>query len=110
MCQPKGKIYKASIGIRRHCAHLLLWFVVVLITKPEIHLSPATFTKSAESLNSSISQYNLLHFSLEQKKGGVINQKQRTYDGSGTRGAQICIRANFKCYDQPDTSDIIIKV
>lgn len=35
----------------------------------KIHLSPATFTKFAESLNSSISRYNLLHFSLEQKGG-----------------------------------------
>lgn len=69
MYQPKGKIYKASLGERRHRAHLLLWFVVVLITKPEIHGSPATFTKFAESLNSSISWYNLLHFSLEQKRG-----------------------------------------
>ena len=97
-------------GIAWYTPPLLLWFVVVLITKPEIHLSPATFTKFAESLNSSVSQYNLLHFSLEQEKGGVINQEQRTYDCSGTRGAPICIRANFKRYDQPDTSDIILKV
>lgn len=45
------------------------------------------FSPSLQNLKIAASLLNnLLHFSLQQKKGGVINQNRRTCDVSGTKG------------------------
>lgn len=89
--------------------HSLLCFVLLLISEPQIRLPPAASPKFAESLNSSIwVQPAPFQPGAKKKegKGAVINQRECTYDGSGTKPARINIPASVRRWTADSTATV----